>query len=344
METGGEKKEIGHTKEKKKKMSHTDMSNLHNNGRCGLHQTLDQARGAYAQLIVKEEKATITAHVRSVLAAMNITCPACAATRVTSTRCHVCQYYPIAMPTREDVLEFEHCNPSIVRPISAAFSSTGAFGFRPHGSSLYRPGGGGGNLIRPTVELSKSPEPLRADPDVIPSLVKRPFSALDAAIRNQSHPSTLPNYVTNTSRAVEVDEKIQQQQQQQLLLDDSDLAKVDHRINQLERELSEERGMQNKILTKVMELQGTLLHNNNSRSLTTAPTRKVRSVLQQQPKMGNHKSKCRALPLPPLSPSQWGVPPPPPERGARRDTFGGPHFSTSTRSRRLKSPLVDRIQ
>jgi hypothetical protein len=77
-------------------MSH--IADLHNRGRVALHQTIDQARGAYFQLINKEQRAAEAAMVRARLTAMNVTCTVCGA-RVFTAKCHVCGTFPVPIPT-----------------------------------------------------------------------------------------------------------------------------------------------------------------------------------------------------------------------------------------------------
>lgn len=101
-------------------MSH--IADLYNNGRCGLHQTLDQARGAYRQLIDKEAKSTEAAHVRQVLTTMKISCPSCG-TLVATVRCHVCHYFPIRLPTHDEIEQYE-CDHLARATSSSASQST----------------------------------------------------------------------------------------------------------------------------------------------------------------------------------------------------------------------------
>ena len=81
-------------------MSH--IADLYTTGRRGQHQTIDQARGAYSQLIMKEQAAADNAFRRQLASRLGVKCPACTA-QVSTPKCHLCGYYPIAMPTMTDL-------------------------------------------------------------------------------------------------------------------------------------------------------------------------------------------------------------------------------------------------
>mmetsp|Transcript_33810 Transcript_33810/g.104385 ORF Transcript_33810/g.104385 Transcript_33810/m.104385 type:complete len:236 (-) Transcript_33810:26-733(-) len=83
----------------------THIADLHNNGRTGLHQTIDQARGAYFQLIMKEQTAADNAFRRQLASRLGIQCPACMA-KVSTAKCHLCGYYPIKIPTADEAEEY----------------------------------------------------------------------------------------------------------------------------------------------------------------------------------------------------------------------------------------------
>jgi hypothetical protein len=72
------------------------IADLANNGRCGVHQHIDQARGAYAQLIGKEISASNNASLRQEMLTRRIHCPACGV-KVCTPKCHMCNYYPIGI-------------------------------------------------------------------------------------------------------------------------------------------------------------------------------------------------------------------------------------------------------
>lgn len=76
-------------------MSH--IADLHNRGRCGLHQTIDQARHGYAQLIDKELKAADQAHLRRRMLQMGVKCPLCRAP-AGSYKCAACGHFPVVLP------------------------------------------------------------------------------------------------------------------------------------------------------------------------------------------------------------------------------------------------------
>jgi hypothetical protein len=78
------------------------IADLYNNGRLGELRTIENARGAYAQLIRKEKLAVEKAYQRRVLSAMSIRCPRCALL-VTSARCEHCCFYPIPMPSENEL-------------------------------------------------------------------------------------------------------------------------------------------------------------------------------------------------------------------------------------------------
>lgn len=82
------------------------IADLYNNGRCGQLRTIDQARGAYAELIQKEIRSGEVSHIRRVMQLMKVTCPACG-TLVTSVKCHVCNYFPIPLPNNSEVEAIE---------------------------------------------------------------------------------------------------------------------------------------------------------------------------------------------------------------------------------------------
>ena len=72
------------------------IADLHNNGRCGLHRTLLQARGAYRELIAKEGRALQSSFQRKQLQNLGIRCPNCSS-QVTSARCDHCRYFPVPL-------------------------------------------------------------------------------------------------------------------------------------------------------------------------------------------------------------------------------------------------------
>lgn len=91
-------------KHRSDRMSH--IADHHNNGRCGQHQTIDQARGAFAQLIAKEERAAEVSYTRDLLLSLRVECPACKVP-VTTARCHVCGYFPIPLPNNAQLRKIE---------------------------------------------------------------------------------------------------------------------------------------------------------------------------------------------------------------------------------------------
>jgi hypothetical protein len=81
-------------------MSH--IADLYNNGKCGLHRTLQQARGGFHQLIMKEARAVEASFERSQVEALGIRCPQCSSV-VSAARCQHCRFFPIPIP--RNVLE-----------------------------------------------------------------------------------------------------------------------------------------------------------------------------------------------------------------------------------------------
>ena len=81
-------------------MSH--IADLYNDGRTGRHQSIDQARGCYAQLIEKEARVADAAHTRWLLQLAGVRCPACSAP-VSTARCHICKFFPIPLPSKREL-------------------------------------------------------------------------------------------------------------------------------------------------------------------------------------------------------------------------------------------------
>ena len=100
-------------------MSH--IADLHNNGRCGLHQTIDQARGAYYQLISKESRAADNAFRRQLAARVGLKCPACGA-NVATSKCQLCGHFPISLPSVDEAAAMAELQQ--YRPPSSVASST----------------------------------------------------------------------------------------------------------------------------------------------------------------------------------------------------------------------------
>jgi hypothetical protein len=86
--------------ESNNEMAH--IADLHNSGRCGQLRTLENARGAYAQLIGKEARNVEFNERREALKTMGITCPRCALPTI-AARCENCRYFPVSMPSKEEV-------------------------------------------------------------------------------------------------------------------------------------------------------------------------------------------------------------------------------------------------
>eukprot|EP00759_Apiculatamorpha_spiralis_P011303 PhF_6_TR18699/c0_g1_i1/m.27329 len=70
----------------------------YNNGKCALHVTIDQARGAWAQQIDKEERCVEKAKIRMKAVQLGIRCPRCGES-VTCSKCGVCGYTGITLPS-----------------------------------------------------------------------------------------------------------------------------------------------------------------------------------------------------------------------------------------------------
>jgi hypothetical protein len=84
-------------------MSH--IADLHNSGKCGLHRTLLQARGAYQELIRKEARALEASFERMQVETKGIRCPQCAAV-VSAARCRVCRFFPVPLKVELNGDEF----------------------------------------------------------------------------------------------------------------------------------------------------------------------------------------------------------------------------------------------
>jgi hypothetical protein len=93
------------------------IADLHNRGRVALHQTVDQARGAYSQLINKESRSAEAAFRRQLASRANVKCPACD-NKVCTSKCHLCGYFPITIPTADELM----ATPASTRPPSVASS------------------------------------------------------------------------------------------------------------------------------------------------------------------------------------------------------------------------------
>lgn len=98
-------------------MSH--IADLHNNGRCGVHQHIEQARHAYAQQIDKEFRAADQANIRRRLQQMGVRCPLCRAPAV-AYKCQACGHFPVILPellpplreTAASLPQSKHASPS----------------------------------------------------------------------------------------------------------------------------------------------------------------------------------------------------------------------------------------
>ena len=85
------------------------VADKHNGGKCGLHVTIDQARGAWAQQIGKEERVSTNAKIRHRILALGIECPRCGEA-VSCAKCGVCGYTGVSIP---------HMTPEPTTPVPA---------------------------------------------------------------------------------------------------------------------------------------------------------------------------------------------------------------------------------